>query len=140
MLLDEPAPHLGLAMDRPLFTPPDKPQIDIDVLAVPTDLVSLDALFATPHVDKTRLRESIRRTLQSRGQVSLEELIQTYPLEQGLAELIAYLSLAADDPNALIDDNRRVVIAWVDNLNIARRAFMPIVVFKRSVPVTEATF
>lgn len=138
MPLDEPAPRIGLAMDRPLFMPPEKTQIEVDVLDDEVDLASLDALFATTHVDKARLQQAIRRLLQSRSQVSLEELIEAQPLEQGLAELIAYLSLAADDVDALIDDGRRVGISWVDDAGAARRAFMPVVVFKRPAQVMEA--
>jgi hypothetical protein len=137
MPLDEPAPRLGLGMDRPLFTPPEKTQLNVEVMEETLDLASLDALFSTTHVDKTRLLQSIRRALQFRGQISLEELIQSYPLEQGLAELITYLSLAADDADAFIDDTRRVAISWVDELGFARRAHMPAVLFKRSAPAME---
>lgn len=131
MSLDEPAPRLGLAMDRPLFTPPAKTRVDFEVLDEAVDLMSLDALFAATHVDKNRLMESIGRALQTRTQISLEELTQDYPLDQGLAELITYLSLAADDSNGVIDDSRRVSISWVDERGVTRRAFMPTVLFKR---------
>jgi flagellar motility protein MotE (MotC chaperone) len=135
--LDEPAPRIGLAMDRPLFTPPEKTRIQVDVVEDEVDLASLDALFATTHVDRGRLMQAIRRQLQSRSQVSLEALIEAQPLEQGLAELITYLSLAADDPDALIDEGRRVAISWVDDVGVGRRAVMPVVVFKRPVQTLE---
>ncbi|MDP9413221.1 MAG: DUF3375 domain-containing protein [Pseudomonadota bacterium] len=138
MPLDEPGPRLGLAMDRPLFTPPEKTQLDVDVLEEEVDLGSFDALFATTHVDKARLIQSIGRALQARGQVSLEELIQAYPLERGLAELITYLSLAADDGDAFIDDTRRVAISWVNDQGVTRQAYMPAVLFKRPVAVMMA--
>jgi hypothetical protein len=132
MPMDEPAPRLGLAMDRPLFNPPEKIRPASDILDDPDGATSLDALFSAVHVDKARLMQSIRRALQMRGQVSLQELTQAEPLQQGLAELVAYLTLAADDPNALIDDSRRIAIAWTDEAGVGRRAFMPMVVFKRS--------
>ena len=138
MPLDDPAPRIGLAMDRPLFTPPDRTPIEVGALDGDAGEGSLDALFATTHVDKARLMQSIRRLLLSRSQVSLEELVGTQPLEQGLAELIAYLSLAADDADALIDDGRRVAVSWTDEAGAARRAFMPAVVFKRAAQTMEA--
>jgi hypothetical protein len=138
MSLDEPAPRLGLAMDRPLFTPPAKARLDLETLDEPVDLASLDLLFAAKHVDKGRLMQSLRRALQTRTQISLEELTKEYPLEQGLAELITYLSLAADDADALIDDSRRITISWVDELGVPRRAFMPAVLFKQPAPMIEA--
>lgn len=125
-------------MDRPLFTPPEKSQLDLELAEDDLDLASLDALFASSHVDKARLLQSIRRALQFRGQVSLEELTESYPLEQGLAELIAYLSLAADDTDAFIDDTRRVAISWADETGATRRAYMPAVLFKRPASSMEA--
>lgn len=137
MRLDEPAPRLGLAMDRPLFTPPEKTQLVAEDLDKPLDPASLDALFAISHVDRARLSQSVLHALQSRTQVSLEELTQAYPLKQGLSELITYLSLAAEDDDALIDDSRRIAISWVDEMDVTRRATMPAVVFKRPTPVRK---
>lgn len=122
-------------MDRRLFAVPEKTQLEMDVIEGLVALPSLDALFSTTYVDKTRLLQSIRRALQFRGQVSLEELTQAYPLEQGLAELITYLSLAADNPDAFIDDSRRVAISWVNELGATRRVHMPAVLFKCPAPV-----
>jgi hypothetical protein len=137
MALDEPAPRLGLTMERPLFTPPETVGIQVESFEEDVDLVSLDALFATTHVDKAPLMQAIRRALQAQSQVSLEELIETRPLSQGLAELIVYLSLAADDSDAVIDDGRRVAISWTDATGVARRAVMPVVLFKRGMPTTD---
>ena len=138
MQLDEPAPRIGLAMDRPLFTPPEKTQIEVDAMDEDVDPASLDALFAIAHVDKARLMQCVRRLLQSRSQISLKELVEAQPLEQGLAELVAYLSLAADDADALIDDSQRVSISWPDASGVTRRAVMPAVVFKRPAQILEA--
>lgn len=43
-------------------------------------------------VDQDRLRARLRRVL-TRRQISLTELLDAEPLEQGLAELVAWLSL-----------------------------------------------
>jgi hypothetical protein len=137
MTLDEPAPSLGLTMERPLFTPPETARIEVESLEGDVDLTSLDALFATIHVDKAPLMQAIRRALQAQTQVSLEDLIESHPLSQGLAELIAYLSLAADDSDAVIDDGRRSAISWIDATGVARRAVMPVVLFKRGTPTME---
>jgi hypothetical protein len=137
MPLNQSAPQLGLAMDRPLFTPPEKIQLDSGASEEVVDLFTLDALFSTSHVDKERLETAIRRALQAQAQISLEELISEHPLEQGLAELITYMSLAADDPNAQIDDTQRVVIAWQDEHGHRRRASMPTIEFRRHAPAME---
>ena len=78
MTMDEPAPDLDLAVDRPLYTPPFNVRLttrlpDDQVVEIPTD-----ALFDQVHVDKGRLAAQIRRTLQTQHQVSLAELVRVY--------------------------------------------------------------
>ncbi|QDH75049.1 DUF3375 domain-containing protein [Brevundimonas sp. M20] len=138
MLLDEAGPRLGLGLDRPLFTPPNRAELDVEISEEDLDPASLDALFATTHVDKARLLQSIRQALQFSSQISLGELLDAHPLEQGLAELIGYLSLAADDADAFIDDAQRMAISWTDEAGVVRRAYMPVVLFKRPTPAIEA--
>jgi len=139
MALDEPAPHIDLAMDRPLYTPPFKPTIADDAPAEGADEISADALFEQTHVDKLKLAAQVRRALQTRGQISLAELVEAHPVEQGLAELIAYLSLAAEDRLAVIDDTGAQTFAWTDETGRRRQATLPLVVFNQRpalVPVT----
>ena len=132
MELDEPAPDIALVMDRPLFAPPLKPHID-EIAANAAEDVPSDALFNNVYVDKERLASRVRRALQTRSQVSLVELVQAHPLEQGLAELVAYLSLAATDGASLIDDARHQTLSWTDDEGRLRQGTLPMVVFCRPV-------
>jgi hypothetical protein len=136
MALDEPAPDIALVMDRPLFTPPLKPQID-EIAADAVEDVPSDALFNHVYVDKERLAGRIRRALQTRSQVSLLDLVDTHPLEQGLAELVAYMSLAAAEGACVIDDAQRQTVSWSDGEGGIRQATLPMVAFCR--PVASAS-
>ena len=80
-------------------------------------------------MDKTRLTAQIRRALQTRHQISLADLVKSFPLEQGLAELVAYLSLATEDDAAVIDDTHKQELSWVDSEGTRRRATLPLVIF-----------
>ncbi len=77
---------------------------------------------------------NIRQALQIGSQVSLRELVGRHPLEQGLAELVAYFSLAAEDGAAIIDDTQRETLAWIDERGHARQATLPLVIFCRPSP------
>jgi hypothetical protein len=136
MALDEPAPDIALVMDRPLFTPPLKPQID-ELAADAVEDVPSDALFNHVYVDKERLAGRIRRALQTRSQVSLLDLVDAHPLEQGLAELVAYMSLAAAEGACVIDDAQRQTVSWSDGEGGIRQATLPLVAFCR--PVASAS-
>lgn len=129
--LHDTAPSVALVMDRPLFTPPLKPRIAQQSIAEGGAGVDADALFEQVYVDKAALDARIRRALQSRNQIALTALLAEYPLEQGLAELIAYLSLAADDGKALIDESRTQTVVWVDGRGRSRQASLPTVIFNR---------
>ena len=80
-------------------------------------------------VDKERLRAQIRRALQTRNQISLQELLQEQPIEQGLAELVAWLSLATGEGIGVIDEDRQQSVEWVDTAGTIRRATLPTVIF-----------
>ena len=132
MELDEAAPDVRLVMDRPLFSPPLKPQLDAILQLPSADDIPADALFDRVYVDKERLASRIRRLLQRRAQVSLAEVVTEHPVEHGLAELVSYLSLASDDPAAIIDEQRRETIVWTDAEGRRRRASVPLVIFARA--------
>jgi len=69
----------------------------------------------------------------------LAELIEYRPLEHGLAELVAYMSLAAERRSALIDDTSKQTIYWTDEVGSQRQATMPLIIFTRQLqPVATA--
>lgn len=129
--LDDTAPSIDLVMDRPLFTPPLKALFAQNVTEAQDEAAGSDALFGQVYVDKAALRARIRRALQTRDQIALTTLLDEYPLEQGLAELVAYLSLAAEDERALIDDAHTQTVAWTDARGLDLRASLPMVIFSR---------
>jgi hypothetical protein len=131
MELDEPAPQIELPMERPLFSPPWKPTIVDQILPLGEGNVPTDVLYQQVYVDKTELAAHIRRALQTRPQISLGEIVEARPLERGLAEIVAYLSIAADDSHALIDDEQKQTLTWTDPTGCARQATVPLVVYCR---------
>jgi flagellar motility protein MotE (MotC chaperone) len=131
MSLDEPSPKVDLSLDRPLYRPPLKPNISDQVLLEGAEEIPIDALFNQTYVDKARLSALIRRALQTRKQISLTELVEDNPLEQGLAELVAYLSIAAEDRKAIIDDEGRQTLTWMEQSGNWRQATLPQIIFSR---------
>jgi flagellar motility protein MotE (MotC chaperone) len=133
MELDEPAPAILLPMDRLLFSPPLASVVQDQMPGDDPEFVPADALFSHEHVDKAKLEANIRRALQTRSQVCLSELVEECPIEQGLAELVAYLSLASEDETALIDDARCETLMWTDRVTGSmRQATLPLVIYSRA--------
>lgn len=127
--IDEPAPEIGLPMERLLYNPPFKADIRNITMEDATDDITSDALFGQFHVDQARLLSNIRRALQARKQVSLGTLVAERPIEQGLAEVAAYLKLATQEVASVIDDERTEMVSWTDGNGHLRQASLPLVIF-----------
>ena len=131
MDLDDSSTYLDFFMDRPMFSPPIKPVINDQILLQGDQDFQADVLYKQEHVDKARLKAQVRKALQTREQISLEELVESFPLAQGLSELITYLSLAAEDGCAIIDDSGKQTLSLTDRSGTLRRAVLPMVIFNR---------
>jgi len=131
MEIDDPAPAVQLPMERPLFSPSIKPVITAEVLTGEEDEVEADALFEQVIVDKPLLQSNIREMLSIRAQVTLREVILTHPVRHGLAEIIAYLSIAAADAKAVFDEDAPEQVTWPDVQGRERKAILPRVIFNR---------
>ena len=83
-------------------------------------------------VDKAALGSHIRQALQTRAQVSLAELLQSRPVQQGLGELVAYLQLASVAAQSMVDENTLETVYWTAADGAMRSAKMPRVIFVRN--------
>ena len=130
--IDAPAPTVHLPMERPLYSPPHKPELETEIESADTRTIDTDALYEQVIVDKVRLKGQIRQLLQVRTQVTLGEVLTKHPLQQGLAELVAYLSIAANDRRALFDDDLpEERVTWRDGRGKLRQADLPCIIFTR---------
>jgi hypothetical protein len=128
--IDEPAPTLTLPMDRMLFNPPFKPRIRQRKIEDGTgESLPAAALFVRAQVDPLRLAANVRETLGDRAQVTLADVLASHPARHGLAELAAYLELAAHDLHCAIDETRTQVVRWDDADGKTRQATLPLVIY-----------
>jgi hypothetical protein len=108
LLLDD-RPFVELVMDRPLFSSPRKVEMtDTGYEAGDQQAIGADQyakLYTQPFVDVEQLRKRIRQLLQAESQVTLKQVTDAFPVEKGLAEVVAYYSIAAKDKKSLINDD-----------------------------------
>lgn len=135
MEIDESTADIELAMERPMFTPAVKPVIATLALLAGDEDIDPAALFDQVVVDKARLTRHIRHALQDRAQITLSDLVASQPLQQGLAELVAYLQLGSETFNTVVDEDTLEPVRWLavapDGLELTRCARMPRVIFIR---------
>jgi flagellar motility protein MotE (MotC chaperone) len=129
--LDDASPAIVLPMERPMYSIPIKPVIDETVQLGDGSDVPSDLLFAAVHVDRLKLKRIIRNALQTRDQVTLSDILAEHPLEQGLAELVTYLTLAGEDERAQFDESRQHRVSWTDDGGVTREAVFSAVIFNR---------
>lgn len=137
MNIAEASAAIELAFERPLFTPALKPVINalVDLSDVSED-IDTSALYDQIVVDKSRLAQHIRQALQAHNQIGLYHLIEAHPLQQGLAELIAYLQLGCETFQTVVDESINENIAW-QTVNehgevFEKNARLPRIIFIRS--------
>lgn len=129
--IDGIAPVIALPMERPLYAPAARNRINSGV-ETSGDEADPSALFDHVHVDRVRLAMSVRRALRQRRSVGLTELVRDQPLEHGLAELVAYLSLTDTAFGVVFDETARERVSWSDRDGAARAATLPRVTFVRA--------
>lgn len=122
--------EIALPMERPLYTPPYRVELSDEVLSIGQADLDTGQLFTQVYVDKGRLLGHVREALSSQSQISLSQLLGRHPLKQGLAELVTYLTLRADDFVAVFDEESTEEIAWEDE-EYGRKARLPRLTFVR---------
>ncbi|HSW09183.1 DUF3375 domain-containing protein [Aquabacterium sp.] len=132
MHIDETAPSIELPLERPLHAPAVKLALSSAKLSAGDEDMDASALYSQFIVDKAALARHVRHSLQQRNQVTLAELLEARPLEQGLAELVAYLSLAGEQPGATIDDTVEDSVHWRTRDGQHKSARLPRVIFSKT--------
>ena len=69
--------------------------------------------------------------LKQKNQVSLADIINQFPLENGLAELLAYLNLAFNNKNAAVNDFETEIVFYTTKNGKSKKVIMPQVIFTR---------
>jgi hypothetical protein len=111
----EGTPEIQLVMERNFWDLPKTPIFDHQPDSISEeDLDDLDlaSLYDQFSINEEELERHIETLLESQPQIRLPELLEHYPVEKGLAEILAYCALAARDPRHSIDPDRSEEIVF----------------------------
>ncbi len=132
----ETRPNIQLVMERPLWEASDTPSFEPQALSLggeDVSAVNTDALYRGVYVDKRVLAKRIEAELSKRPEVGLAELLKRYPAEQGLSEIIAYLSIASQHEQHRINDTFYETVTLIGSDGQTIELVVPQVVFRRTV-------
>jgi hypothetical protein len=122
-----------LPMERPLYRRTQTTALDGGPIETDVEEIDSSAMFEQLYVDRDALLYAIRSHLGPSGQVALDRLVAEVPLEQGLAELVGYLSLREPGIDTVFDEVTRTEVEWTDEVgDTVRVADLPKVIFTRS--------
>jgi hypothetical protein len=130
----EGAPAVDMPLERQLWEPPTASRFDHRPLTQgEANLAEADfnALSNHVYVNEQQLRRNIDTLLERRQSVTLADVVQSYPIERGLTEVIAYLSIAAKSGQHRIHTDVHDTIA-VGQQPERRDMTLPRIVFSRA--------
>jgi flagellar motility protein MotE (MotC chaperone) len=129
--VDVPGVAIALPFERPLYDA--RPATQVDSMLGPTEAEQLDVstLFTQTFVDQARLADNIRTILPERSSTLLTDILDFYPVEQGVAEILGYLSLTEEDLTVTLDEDDEIVVDYLDPDGVGRRARLPRVTVSR---------
>jgi len=107
-------PQISMIMERPLWDVSVSPGITVKVIEEgPSDLVNTERLYSQFDIDREELQARINQLLQSHSQVTLRAVVEQYPVERGLAEILVYVDIALKNKKAFVNEEiYETVILW----------------------------
>lgn len=84
---------------------------ETDTLSI-EELGELGKVFSNVYVDRKVLVRNIREAMKDKSQVTLQDVVEQYPLKQGLPELFAYFGALGQFPHKSVDEEKRQAIVF----------------------------
>jgi hypothetical protein len=103
-------PEIVMIMDKPLWMPIQKPTFLDKLIEIGKDELEMGELFNQFFIDESELRGRIHSSLLYYPQITLQEVIEKFPIEKGISELITYFKIASEDNKHIINEETQVNI------------------------------
>ena len=71
------------------------------------DITSFQDLF---YIDEEELKEHIESLLETNSHITLSEVVKTFPVTKGVAEIVGYFSLAQRVYESIVEEQKEVIL------------------------------
>jgi hypothetical protein len=129
----EEGPSVQLPMERPVGGPSRAAAFWKQPESLGSEEIGnadFEELFDEFEIDREILQANIQAALEEQEQVTLEEIVEKYPVTRGIAEIVAYLSIASASLKHLVDGDASVEIVWMEP-DTVKALRMPRVIYTR---------
>lgn len=133
----EGKPEINLSMSRPLHPLEELEEqrfelLDFSQFPDNDSEEESEEFYNQFYLDEGRLERNIAQSLEHRSQITLSQLLELYPAQQGLSEIVAYLSIATKfEPHQINDAIAESIV--ISSLEPEKQFHLtlPQVIFKR---------
>jgi len=111
----EGLPQIDLSFDRPIGNPPQKATFKnqpTEIGSTQLEAANLGVLFDQFEMNRQELEANISELLKNNAQITLSEVVRVYPIQNGLAEVLTYFSIAANSKKHQINEINKERIPW----------------------------
>lgn len=126
---------INMSLDRPLGQPQHKANFQNqpqEVGSTQFEEANLEVLFDQFELNRQELEGNIAKILKKQSTVTFSEIIKTYPIKNGLAEVITYFSIASKGEQHKIETTQKENIPWLhEETKIEKKITLPKLVFSR---------
>lgn len=124
---------IDLISDRPLYSPTERVKFKKQPLQEGKAVGGNSLLYEQFEINIPKLKDQIKQMLKTHEQVSLPELIREYPIEKGVAEVVAYLDIATKNGKRshVSTDEQEEILIRNSQTQQTFRIKIPKIIFKR---------
>ena len=111
---------------------PSLDEVDSDIQQADDAEISLESigeLVAQSEIDFRNLKKNIHKLLEQHQQISIAQVLDNYPAEQGLGSIIGYMSLGSR--HGIVSEKQKETIEWSGMDSLHRKATIPCIYFVR---------
>ena len=112
MELDGDSIEIELPLERPLYNPSQRISVRSEGILPGEDLLDGVLAFDRDWVDTDLLLDRVLSRVRRTGQISLGALLEEYPLEKGLDELLGYFAVALALEGTVFDESESESVLW----------------------------
>ena len=132
----EGLPEIDMSLDRPLGNPPQIANFrnqPTEVGSSKIENANLGILFDQFEMNRQELENNITQLLEKQSSITFSEVIKSYPIQNGLAEVITYFSIASKSTQHKIEINNKEIIPWKnEETQSEKKITLPRVIFNRA--------
>ncbi|UCN00026.1 DUF3375 domain-containing protein [Sulfurimonas sp. SWIR-19] len=117
--------------EKGLYQPKEATKFHQEIKQDDTTIVDLESFYNLFYVDEALLQNNINTLLQLYPQVTLQKVVEQFPITKGISELVGYLSLVQKSEDTIIEMDKKIKIKIDDAKESAKWALVPNIIITR---------